>query len=83
MTEAVAWATNSGAPPSGSFTSEGFDDLVDDGLVDDATHIVNNLIHDHVLAGMTDGDRSKMLVEIADALTAVLDQYVPKDLGCV
>lgn len=43
-------------------------------------NIVNNLILDYVLSGIADGERSKMLVEINDALTAVLDHYVPKDL---
>lgn len=64
-----------GAGPGGTLTPEAFDDLIDE-----ATHAVNNLIPNHALAVLSDGERSKLLVEINDALTAILNEYVPKDL---
>ncbi|RKE68152.1 hypothetical protein [Pseudorhodoplanes sinuspersici] len=50
-----------------------------DNLVDDATHAVNNLIPDHLLDEMSDRRRSSLLIEINDALTAILREYFPSD----
>ncbi|WP_421950113.1 hypothetical protein [Pelagibacterium sp.] len=58
-----------------SLTPEEFDDLVDD-----ATHAVNNLIPDGILRALSNAEHSRLLTELNDALTAVLDPYVPKDL---
>lgn len=58
-----------------SLTPEEFDDLVDD-----ATHAVNNLIPDGILRTLSNAEHSTLLTELNDALTAVLDPYVPKDL---
>lgn len=67
-------ASDVGGPgPGGSLAPEAFDDLIDE-----ATHAVNNLIPDHILAVLSDGERSKLLVEINDALTAILNEHVPK-----
>lgn len=62
-------------PPSASLTPDAFDDLVDT-----ATHAVNNLIPDGVLATMTNAERSRLLVEIDEALTDILNEYIEKDL---
>lgn len=62
-----------GPSPSGSLTPDAFDDLVDT-----ATHAVNNLIPDGVLAAMTNAERSRLLVEINDALTAILNEHIEK-----
>lgn len=43
-----------------------------DGLVDDATHAVNNLIPGWILDGLGDSQRSEMLIRINDALTPIL-----------
>ena len=40
-----------------------------DGLVNDATHAVTNLIPDTVLDGLRDSERSDLLFQINDALT--------------
>lgn len=61
-------------PRSALLTSDEFDDLVDD-----ATHAVNNLIPDHVLERLSVPEHSKLLVEINDALTAILNQYIEQD----
>jgi hypothetical protein len=58
---------------SGTTTSDAFDDLVDD-----ATHAVNNLIPDHLLAALSDNERSNLLVGINDALTLVLADYIER-----
>jgi len=52
-------------------TPEAFDDLVDE-----ATHAVNNLIPDQVLAVLSDDRRSSLLTDINDALTVVLGSYI-------
>ena len=49
-------------PDRGTMTSDAFDDLIDD-----ATHAVNNLIPDHLLAVLSD-----------DALTLVLADYIER-----
>jgi hypothetical protein len=60
-------------PDSGAITSDAFDDLIDD-----ATHAVNNLIPDHLLAVLSDEERSNLLVGINDALTLVLADYIER-----
>jgi hypothetical protein len=60
-------------PDSGAITSDAFDDLVDN-----ATHAVNNLIPDHLLAVLSDEERSNLLVGINDALTLVLADYIER-----
>lgn len=62
------------APNSATLTSDQFDELIDD-----ATHAVNNLIPDRVLAGLSDDERSTLLTELNDALTAVLDHCIKKE----
>lgn len=59
---------------SGTITSDAFDDLVDD-----ATHAVNNLIPDHLLAALSDDERSNLLIGINDALTLVLADYIERN----
>ncbi len=60
-------------PDRGTMTSDAFDDLIDD-----ATHAVNNLIPDHLLAVLSDDERSNLLVGINDALTLVLADYIDR-----
>ena len=43
-----------------------------DTLVDDATHAVNNLIPDAVLARLTNGEHFDLMVAINDALSPIL-----------
>ncbi len=50
-----------------------------DALIDDASHAVNNLIPDSVISDLSDKERSKLLMQINDALTAVLDDVIPRD----
>jgi hypothetical protein len=60
-------------PNSGTMTSDAFDNLIDD-----ASHAVNNLIPDHLLATLSDDERSNLLVGINDALTLVLADYIER-----
>lgn len=55
-------------------TSDAFD-----ALIDEASHAVNNLIPDAVVSGLTDEERSTLLVEINHVLTVVLDHVIPRD----
>jgi hypothetical protein len=49
-------------------------------LIDDATHAVNDLIPDEVLAAMSADERSDLLVRINDALSPILrDAIEPED----
>lgn len=55
-----------------------------DELIDEATHSVNNLIPDEVLAKMSGDQRSALLVSINDALTGILSEIIPQtpeDMG--
>ena len=47
-----------------------------DGLVDNATHAVNNLIPGWVLEELGDSQRSEMLIRINDALTPILREAI-------
>jgi hypothetical protein len=47
-----------------------------DELIDDATHAVNNLIPNSVLAKMTPDAHSDFLVRINDALTPILRDLI-------
>lgn len=60
-------------PDRPATTSDEFDDLIDK-----ATHAVNNLIPDHVLHALSSEEHSNLLVQINDALTAILDQYIER-----
>lgn len=51
-----------------------------DELVDDATHAVNNVIPDHLFAELSNSRHSSLLIEINDALTAILREYFASDL---
>lgn len=55
------------------------DDQFDE-LVDDATHAVNNLIPDRLLAALSASERSELLIAINDALTPILGAYFTDDL---
>ena len=61
------------APDSAVLSSNQFDNLLDD-----ATHAVNDMIPDHVLAGLSSDGRTDLLYAINDALTAVLDPYIER-----
>lgn len=52
-------------------TEDAFDDLIDD-----ATHAVNDLIPDEVLATLSADQRSDLLVRINDAMTPILREVV-------
>lgn len=47
-----------------------------DQLIDEATHAVNNLIPDGVLDLISEEQRSKLLVQINDALSLILRELV-------
>ncbi len=49
-----------------------------DGLVNDATHAVTNLIPDTVLDGLRDRERSDLLFQINDALTPILRDVIDR-----
>lgn len=49
-----------------------------DGLVNDATHAVTNLIPDTVLDGLPDSERSNLLFQINDALTPILRDVIDR-----
>lgn len=49
-----------------------------DGLVNDATHAVTNLIPDTVLDGLRDSERSDLLFQINDALTPILRDVIDR-----
>ena len=49
-----------------------------DGLVNDATHAVTNLIPDSVLDGLRDRERSDLLFQINDALTPILRDVIDR-----
>ena len=51
------------------------DDAFDD-LIDAATHAVNNLIPDTVLARLTNGERFDFLVAVNDALSPILRDLI-------
>ena len=51
-----------------------------DGLVNDATHAVTNLIPDTVLDGLRDRERSDLLFQINDALTPILREGAERRL---
>ena len=61
------------APDSAVLSSNQFDNLLDD-----ATHAVNDMIPDHVLADLSSDGRTDLLYAINDALTAVLDPYIER-----
>ena len=45
-------------------------------LIDDATHAVNDLIPDEVLAAMSADEHSNLLVRINDALLSILQDII-------
>ena len=49
-----------------------------DGLVNDATHAVTNLIPDTVLDSLRDRERSDLLFQINDALTPILRDVIDR-----
>ena len=49
-----------------------------DGLVNDATHAVTNLIPNTVLDGLRDRERSDLLFQINDALTPILRDVIDR-----
>jgi hypothetical protein len=51
-----------------------------DQLVDDATHAVNNLIPDAILARLTPDEHSGLLVRINDALTPILSDLIEENV---
>ena len=57
-----------------AITADEFDDLIDN-----ATHAVNNLIPDHVLASLSQDERSNLLVQINDALTDVIGPFTERE----
>lgn len=57
-----------------AITADEFDDLIDN-----ATHAVNNLIPDHVLASLSQDERSNLLVQINDALTDVIGPFIERE----
>lgn len=51
------------------------DNDIDD-LIDEATHAVNNLIPDVIIAKMSDDQRTDLLVRINNALTPILQDIL-------